>query len=148
MFKEMKIRLHRKWLKKGYSVGILYINGTRICETLEDEDRGLQEFNPIETIRKKKIKGETAIPIGTYQVSWTYSPRFKKMLPLLNGVPGYEGIRIHSGNKAKDTEGCILCGRNTEVGTVTNSRYWTNKVNAMIEEAVKRKEQVVITIHW
>lgn len=144
----MKIRLHRKWLKKGYSIGILYINGTRICETLEDEDRGLQEFNPLEEIKKKKIKGETAIPIGTYQVTWTYSPRFKKMLPLLNGVPGYEGIRIHSGNKAKDTEGCILCGRNTEVGTVTNSRYWTNKVCAMIEKACKNHEQVTITIHW
>ena len=144
----MKIRLHRKWLKKGYSIGNLYINGTFITNTLEDEDRGLQEFNPLEEIKKKKIKGETAIPVGTYQVTWTYSPRFKKMLPLLNGVPGYEGIRIHSGNKAKDTEGCILCGKNTEVGTVTNSRYWTNKVCAMIEKAYKDKEQVTITIHW
>lgn len=144
----MKIRLHRKWLKKGYSIGILYINDVRICETLEDEDRGLQEFNPLEVIKAKKIKGETAIPVGTYQVTWTYSPRFKKMLPLVNGVPGYEGIRIHAGNKAKDTEGCILCGRNTEPGMVTNSRYWTNKVNSMIEDAIKRKEQVTITIHW
>ena len=144
----MKIRLHRKWLKKGYSIGILYINGTRICETLEDEDRGLQEFNPLEEIKKKKIKGETAIPVGTYQVTWTYSPRFKKMLPLLNGVPGYEGIRIHSLNTAKETEGCIGCGRNTKVGTITNSRYWTNKVCAMIEKACKNGEQVTITIYW
>ena len=53
-----------------------------------------------------------------------------------------------SGNKAKDTEGCILCGRNTKVGMVTNSRYWTNKVNSLIETAYKRKEEVTITIHY
>lgn len=144
----MKIDLHRKWLKKGYSIGILSVNGTRICESLEDEDRGLSFDMPLDEIKKRKIKGETAIPIGRYQITWTYSPRFKKMLPLLNGVPGYEGIRIHSGNKAKDTEGCILCGKNTEVATVTNSRYWTSKVNAMIEAACKRKEEVTINIHY
>lgn len=142
----MKIELHRKWRRKGYSIGILYINGQRICETLEDEDRGLSSNMSLGDIKAKKIKGETAIPLGCYQVAYTYSPRFKKMLPLLLDVPGYEGIRIHSGNKAKDTEGCILCGRNTEVGTVTNSRYWTNKVNAMIERATKNKEEVTISI--
>lgn len=144
----MKIDLHRKWLMDGYSIGILYINGQRICETLEDKDRGLFEEMTLDEIKERKIKGETAIPIGRYQITWTYSPRFKKMLPLLNGVPGFEGIRIHSGNKAKDTEGCILLGRNTEVGTVTNSRYWTNKVNSLIEAACKRKEEVTITIHY
>lgn len=142
----MKIELHRKWRRKGYSIGILYINGQRICETLEDEDRSLSSDMSLSDIKAKKIKGETAIPLGCYQVVYTYSPRFKKMLPLLMSVPGYEGIRIHSGNKAKDTEGCILCGRNTEVGTVTNSRYWTNKVNAMIERATKNKEEVTISI--
>lgn len=144
----MRIELHRKWLRKGYSIGILYVNGKRVCESLEDQDRVLLQTMPIEEIRRRKVKGETAIPIGTYKVSWTYSPRFNKYLPLLNDVPGFEGIRIHSGNKAKDTEGCILLGRNTEVGTVTNSRYWTNKVNAMIEAAAKRKEEILITIHY
>lgn len=143
----MKIELHRKWRKKGYSIGILYIDGKRICETLEDEDRGLFEGMSLSDIRRAKVKGETAIPVGRYQITWTYSPRFRKMLPLLNGVPGYEGIRIHSGNKAHDTEGCILCGRNTEVGSVTNSRYWTGKVNALIERAIKAKEEVTISIH-
>ena len=143
----MKIELHRKWRKKGYSIGILYIDGKRICETLEDEDRGLFEDMSLSDIRRVKVKGETAIPVGRYQITWTYSLRFRKMLPLLNSVPGYEGIRIHSGNKARDTEGCILCGRNTEVGTVTNSRYWTGKVNALIERAIKAKEEVTISIH-
>ena len=144
----MKIDLHRKWRKKGYSIGILSIDGKRICETLEDQDRQLCENDSLKMIKEFKVYGETAIPLGRYQITWTYSPRFKKMLPLLNGVPGFEGIRIHSGNKAKDTEGCILLGRNTEVGTVTNSRYWTNKVNGLIEAACKRKEEVTITIHY
>ncbi len=148
MFKHMKIDLHRKWRKAGYSIGILYINGQRICETLEDTDRGLRSDMPLATIKQLKVKGQTAIPTGTYQVTITYSPKFKKMLPLLTGVPGYDGIRIHSGNRAKDTEGCILCGRNTEVGMVTNSRYWTNKVIAMIEDATKRKEEITISIHY
>ena len=148
MFKEMKIELHRKWRKKGYSIGILYIDGERICETLEDEDRGLSQEMSLKGIVGRKVKGETAIPVGRYQVTMNYSPRFNKTLPLLLGVPGYDGVRIHSGNKAKDTEGCILCGRNTEAGMVTNSRYWTNKVNGKIEAAIKRKEEVTITIHY
>ena len=148
MFKLMRIDLHRKWRKNGYSIGILSINGERICETLEDTDRGLKaELSPA-TLKQMKVYGETAIPVGTYQVTMSYSPRFKKMLPLVMGVPAFEGIRIHSGNYAKDTEGCILCGRNTATGTVTNSRYWTNKVIARIDEAIKRKEEVTITIHW
>ncbi len=144
----MIIDLHRKWRRNGYSIGILSINGQRVCESLEDQDRGLSSDMPLDWIKKIKVKGETAIPIGSYRITWTYSPRFKKMLPLLNGVPGYDGIRIHSGNKAKDTEGCLLCGRNTEVGMVTNSRYWTNKVNSLIETACKRKEEVTINIHY
>lgn len=144
----MKIDLHRKWRKTGYSIGILSINGIRICETVEDQDRGLKaELSPA-TIKQLKVKGETAIPVGTYQVVITYSPRFKKNLPLLMAVPGFEGVRIHSGNTAKDTEGCILCGRNTAVGTVTNSRYWTGKVIDMIQKALNDKETVTITVHY
>lgn len=144
----MRIDLHRKWRKKGYSIGILSINGERICETLEDEDRGLKaELSPY-TLNQMKVYGQTAIPIGTYRVVMSYSQRFKKILPLLMSVPAFSGVRIHSGNTAKDTEGCILCGRNTAVGTVTNSRYWTGKVIARIDEAFKRNEEVTINIHW
>ena len=144
----MELELIRKWRKKGYSIGVLYVNGQRICETMEDEDRGLTQTMSAAEIAKRKIKGETAIPTGKYQIVVTYSPRFKKMLPLLMNVPGYSGIRIHAGNKAKDTEGCLLCGRNTAVGTVTNSRYWTDKVIGMINNALSKKEQVTINIHY
>jgi hypothetical protein len=142
----MKIELERRWKRKGYTIGVLSVNGQRICEAVEDEDRGLSSDMPLKELQAKKIKGQTAIPTGTYKVVITYSPRFKKQLPLLQDVPGYEGVRIHPGNTAKDTEGCILCGRNTIKGGVTDSRLWTGKVIDMIDEALKNKEEVTIWI--
>lgn len=143
----MIIDLHRKWLKKGYTISPLSIDGNRICEVLEDEDRGLKQTDSLDVILSKKIKGKTAIPVGTYEIKITYSPRFKKYLPLLIAVPGFDGVRIHSGNTAEDTEGCILCGKNTEVGKVTNSRFWTGKVIEAIEKALK-SGRVFINIHY
>lgn len=144
----MVIRLHRKWCRKGYSIGLLYVDGKHICETLEDEDRGLTSDMTEQEVRRIKVKGETAIPLGTYDVALTFSPRFNRVLPLLMDVKGFTGIRIHSGNRAKDTEGCILCGKNTVVGEVTNSRYWSNRVKELIERAiVKRHEKVKIIIY-
>ena len=143
----MKIELERRWKRKGYTIGVLSVNGQRICETVEDEDRGLTADMPLKELQAKKVKGQTAIPTGTYKVVITYSPRFKKQLPLLQNVPGYEGVRIHPGNTAKDTEGCILCGRNTSKGGVTDSRLWTGRVIDMIDKTLKSKEEVTIWIH-
>ena len=143
----MKIELERRWKRKGYTIGVLSVNGQRICETVEDEDRGLTADMPLKELQAKKVKGQTAIPTGTYKVVITYSPRFKKQLPLLQNVPGYEGVRIHPGNTAKDTEGCILCGRNTIKGGVTDSRLWTGRVIDMIDKTLKSKEEVTIWIH-
>ena len=78
--------------------------------------------------------------------SYTYSARFKKMLPLLLNVKGFEGVRIHSGNSAKDTEGCILCGKNDKVGWVSDSRFWTNKLIQTMKTAWDKKEKVIIKI--
>ena len=96
----MKLVLKRFEYAKTYTVGKLYINGTFYCYTLED------------TVRPKgeKIDGQTAIPTGTYPVIIDVSNRFKRRLPHVLNVPGFEGIRIHTGNSSADTQGCILLG--------------------------------------
>ena len=142
----MKIELHRKYRKNGYTIGLLYINGQFVCNTLEDTDRGLTSAMSVNDIAAVKVKGKTAIPTGSYPVIMSYSPRFKKQMPLICGVKGFEGIRIHSGNSAEDTEGCILCGKNTEVGRITSSKIWTEKVYEYIRGGLK--QGVTIDIHW
>ena len=144
----MKLELYRKYRKNGYTIGLLYADGKFVCNTLEDTDRGLTSAMSERQIASIKIKGKTAIPTGTYPIIVTYSPRFKKQMPLLDNVKGFEGIRIHSGNIASDTEGCILCGKNTKVGEVTSSRIWTEKVYELINNAIRKRESVTIEIHW
>lgn len=143
----MEVLIDRAWKKDGYTISRLYVDGELFgCNTLEDADRGLRQDMQLEEIKKKKVYGQTAIPRGSYECVYTYSNRFKKMLPLLKGVPGFDGIRIHSGNSAKDTEGCILVGLNLKKGMVLNSREWTNKLVSKMKEAWNRKERVIIVI--
>lgn len=142
----MDILIERKYKKPTYTIGVVSVNGNRFCNSLEDTDRGLDQSMSVDEIKNKKVYGETAIPKGTYNVTYTYSNRFKKMMPLVNNVKGFDGIRIHSGNTAKDSLGCILLGDNKEVGKVVNSRVTCDKLYAMIEEALKKKESVTLTI--
>ena len=94
----------------------------------------------------RKVVGLTAIPEGSYLVVITKSPRFRRWLPLLVGVPGFTGIRIHSGNMAADTRGCILVGENTIVGRLTSSRATLTKLITAIMAASDHGESVWITI--
>ena len=118
----MRLTLKRIANRPTYCIGKLYINGKYFCDTLEDTDRGLSSVMDEEMLKECKIKGETAIPVGIYKVILNYSPKYKKVMPLITNVPAYSGIRIHSGNSAKDTEGCVLVGKNTVVGRLTESR--------------------------
>lgn len=138
--------LHRKFKGKEYTIGKLYRlhgdNEIYICDILEDVVR-----NPITTAINKfvKIYGETAIPYGKYEIVRTYSNRFKKVMPLLLNVPHYEGVRIHTGNTAAQSCGCLICGYNTVKGKVLESR----KCYAMIDEWLEKeltKGKVYITI--
>lgn len=102
-----------------YTMGTLAIDGESFCDTLEPTDRHLTA----ETMQPgQKVFGRTAIPTGCYPVELTYSPRFHRTLPLLRGVPCFEGIRIHTGNVSTDTGGCILVGRRQAPGRITDSR--------------------------
>ena len=126
-----------------YCIGKLYIDGKYFCDTLEDVDRGLDDAMDEQTIKKLKVKGETAIPTGIYQVLLTYSPKYKRIMPLINNVKGYSGIRIHSGNTDKDTEGCLLVGKNKEVGKVLESRI---TYNALFKRLQQAKGKIIIDI--
>ena len=141
----MKLELIRIANRPTYCIGKLYIDGVWFCDTIEDTDRGLDNSMSVDEILKKKIKGETAIPTGIYKIEITYSPKYKRMMPLLIGVKCYSGVRNHSCNSSKDTEGCLLVGRNTVVGMVTDSRNTYQRLFARLQNAkdilieIKRK---------
>jgi len=126
------------------TLGKLFIDGVGFCDTLEDEDRGLTSEMLIDEIKAIKVHSQTAIPKGRYEVVLSYSNRFKKLLPLLVSVKGFEGIRIHSGNTQYHTEGCILLGTASK-GMVINSRSAMSKFMAVFTKAIKT-EKVFINI--
>lgn len=140
----MKIVLKRIALRDTYTIGKLYIDDKYICDTVEDKVRDINK-NGVFDNGEKKVYGETAIPYGTYEVKWTYSNRFKKYMPELLNVPNFSGIRIHSGNTAADSLGCIIVGENKAVGKVLNSRATVNKLYPIIEKGCK-EGKVTITI--
>ena len=140
----MNIVLKRIALRDTYTIGRLYIDGKYICDTVEDKVRDINKNGKFDE-EEKKVYGETAIPYGTYEVKWTYSPRFKKYMPELLNVPSFSGIRIHSGNTAADSLGCIIVGENKVVGKVINSRATVNKLYPIIEKGCK-EGKVTITI--
>lgn len=141
----MEMLVKRIARRSTYTIGKLYIDGKYVCDTLEDVDRGLKQSMSLDEIKNIKVYEKTAIPTGTYKVLWTYSQKYKRNMPLLQNVPGYEGIRIHSGNGPDDTAGCILLGENKVVGKVINSRNTCNKLYPIIEKACKTGN-VIITI--
>ena len=143
----MNLRLRRRYRGPQYTIGSFYINDVKVCDTLEDTDRGLSSAMPLAEIRAKKVPGKTAIPTGRYQVVITYSPRFKRDMPLLCGVPGYEGVRIHAGNTPEDTEGCILPGENKVKGQVINSRATFARIMESLKFARDNGEQIYIEIY-
>ena len=132
----MKLILTRIARKAEYTIGRLEDeNGKRICDTLEPTWRDYKGG-------EMKIPKKSAIPEGSYRVVVTKSQRFGIYLPLLVGVPGFEGVRIHSGNTNKDTEGCILVGENIQVGKVLWSRITLSKLMKIIEN----EKEIFITI--
>lgn len=142
----MELLVDRKWKKPTYTIGKLYVDGKYFSETLEDKDRGLTSAMSDDRIKATKVYAETAIPTGCYIVRMSFSPKFKKRLPRLYGVKGFEGVLIHSGNAAKDTAGCILVGENRDVGKVVNSRATLEKLIKLIEGAEQRCDEVRIAI--
>lgn len=138
----MLMHLKRKLFLSGCTVGELSINGAFECYTLEDAVRE-RKGEPVE---RWKIPGQTAIPAGTYGVVISMSGRFRKLLPLLIGVPGFDGVRIHTGNTANDTEGCILVGSAKIVAELRGSRLAFAPLYDKINTTLNLGENVEITI--
>lgn len=128
----IKLLLKRIARKSSYTIGKLFVDGEYFCDTLEDTDR-LDEGMSLDEIKKLKQPGQTAIPEGLYKVIVNVSPKFKRLLPRLQNVPGFEGVLIHRGNTAKDTAGCILVGENKKVGMVLNSSYYEERLVELLK---------------
>lgn len=143
----MELKLIRKYFTEKSTVGELYVNGKFQCHILEDTDRALDSEMSLKRIAWLKQKTKTAIPYGTYEIVISYSGKFKKYLPLLIKVPGYDGIRIHPGNYAEDTDGCLLPGTyNIKTPDfVGNSRIAFDALFKILQDAEK-KEKIFIQI--
>jgi len=139
----MNLELIRKEFTDKSTIGELYINGKFFCYTLEDKDRGLCSSDSLLVIKAKKIFGETAIPYGTYEVKLTMSNKFKRLLPILLSVKGYEGVRIHRGNTAEHTHGCPLVGYKKAYNTIFES---TKAENDLIKLMQACKDKIILEI--
>lgn len=133
----MKLTLSRRWPDSACTIGQLLVDGMPQCFTLEDVVR---------PPGAPKVFGQTAIPAGTYGVVITHSPHFGRDLPLLLNVPGFEGVRIHPGNVAADTEGCILVGMDRLADSIGRSRLAFEPLFAKIVAALARGELVSIEV--
>ena len=142
----MEIKLIRKYYQAKYTIGRLYVNNRFFSDCLEPPSKHLTERCSTATIQKAKGEGFRAIPTGRYRILITRSRRFGRWLPLLMNVKGFEGIRIHAGNKPEDTRGCILPGFNRRKGYVLDSTHCVLTLVKMMTEAMEKGEKVFVTV--
>lgn len=153
----MKLLIDRKWPKSTYTIGRLYIDGIFYCNTLEDADRGLKQSDSLDYIKSRKVAGETAIPKGVYGVAMNVtSPKYagvtwywqfcRGKMPRLLNVPGFDGILIHPGSDALSTKGCVLVGKNTKVGKLTESKATFQQIYKLMKAAADKGEEITIEI--
>ncbi|MBS1744343.1 MAG: hypothetical protein JST81_15040 [Bacteroidetes bacterium] len=136
----MKLLLERSVFKPDATFDKLYLKGKFFAYTCEDMVRNLHGDC------RKKVKNQTAIDPGTYEVILSFSNRFQKYLPLLLNVSCFEGVSIHGGNTASDTEGCLLVGAESDM----NTRIWNcaSKVASLVAllKSIERKEKMFVEI--
>jgi hypothetical protein len=142
----MEIVISRKWMTAASTTSQLTIDGQNPdgvpVFVIEDKVREIAG----RPVKEWKVPGQTAIPTGRYRVVLTMSNRFGKILPEVLNVPGFSGIRIHPGNTAADTEGCLLPGLTRANDFVGNSRAAFEIVNKKISAAIASGAEVWLTI--
>lgn len=141
----MKLLLKRIAYKPTYTIGKLYINDTYFCDTIEDVNRDLNKNGKFDN-GEIKIKDKTCIPFGTYKVIVNISQRFKRLLPRILNVPNFDGILMHNGIDETSSSGCIILGKNTIVGKVTESREYMNKLTDLLKNTQDKNEEITIQI--
>ena len=138
----MELKLERTWKSDVCTIGILTVDGNADFFTLEDVEREI----PGKIVAEWKVDGKTAIPRGKYKVEITYSPRFKRHMPEVLDVPGFAGVRIHAGNVASHTEGCILVGMSKGPDCIYESKKAYDSLYIKLAEAIERGETVELEI--
>ena len=155
----MELKVIRKWKKNEYTIGDLYVDGVWVSNTLEDAVRDLNRNGQFDN-GERKIPGKTAIPYGRYEITmkvkspkysnfskYSWAKKYDGYLPRLLNVPHFDGVLIHPGNTAADTEGCLCVGLNKVVGKVINSvNTFRRLMDDYLVPAKKRNENIVITI--
>lgn len=129
MNKTLNITIKRKIFTDNRTIGELYVNGEKFCDTLEDTYRVLKTASD-------KVQDMTAIPNGLYSLVLSFSNKFQKKLPEILNVPFFTGIRIHTGTNEKDTSGCILVGDYKNGVWIANPTY-VQKLNNMLSSYQK-----------
>lgn len=142
----INMNLDRIFLGAHYTIGRLYVDGVLFCDTLEDVTRDLNHDGDLDDPGEEKVWGETSIPYGRYKVEVTYSPKFRRMLPLIYNVWGFIGIRIHRGRYPSHTSGCILVGENRIKGQVLNSEHYEKKLTNLLYQHQLNGGQIYINV--
>jgi hypothetical protein len=138
----MRLRLIREPSIAGATFGVLFVDDVFECFTLEDQIREIAGVD----VAQWKVPQQTAIPAGTYPVRITMSSRFKRLLPLIDGVAGFSGIRIHAGNAIEDTEGCPLVGRRRSGRRLVESRLALEPLFEKLQRSSTLGEPIVIAV--
>jgi len=135
----MELLLTRDIFTETSTEGILEVDGEVECFTLEDKDRKIESTGD-------KVYGETCIPRGRYKVVYDMSPKYGKLMPHILGVPYFDGIRFHPGNKAEDSLGCILVGLSRTKDWISSSGKAFDALLLKLKKAWDSGEEVWITI--
>ena len=155
----MELTLNRIALRSEYTIGKLYVNGEYVCDAIEDTVRDLDKDGKFAN-GEVKIPGKTAIPYGRYEITmkvkspkysnfskYSWAKKYDGYLPRLLNVPHFDGVLIHVGNSALDSEACVLVGENKVVGKVINSvNTFRRLMDDYLVPAKKRNENIAITI--
>ena len=142
----MKILELRSVFNSDCTISELFVNGTFFRYSLEPVDRGLYADMPLRYMKERKVYGKTAIPYGTYQVVWSYSPTFKRYTPEVLDVPCFSGIRMHKGNYPKDTKACLLIGDWKGGSELVASKKWSDKLDDLVKTAYENGEEVWLEV--